>query len=74
MTYVGESYMDCGYFTGAGEGLLYFPPKGSQDYKGGEPIVIPWSALEEEDYQNPAADKKVGFLTYIAELLRMKRK
>jgi hypothetical protein len=38
----GESYMDCGYFMGGGNGLVWFPPIG---HEVKEPVLIPWSEI-----------------------------
>ena len=42
--------MDCGYFMGCGEGLIWFPPAGSEDRT---PVIIPWDeVLDEENSDN----------------------
>jgi hypothetical protein len=46
--YKGKTNMDCGYFMGGGNGLVWFPPVG---HSIKEPVLIPWEEVlgPEED-------------------------
>ena len=43
MGYKGDSCMDCGYFMGDRDGLVWFPPKGHPEE--GKPKLIPWHVV-----------------------------
>ncbi len=55
MGYKGNSLMDCGWFIGGAEGLIYIPPGDDCEKKA---MLIPWDSLlnDEDNEDNKKGD------------------